>query len=141
MDRYYACGEVSVPWPAMREAQQSGKLALALDENLAPHIASNLSQFTSARSAIGAAFKFWGCVLFIRLCLSVYLAVVSAWWWALAGVVSSALVWAMHRKGTAQNLLQSAMDAPEFYECVRMQRGWPYKLDDETARKFAPPRS
>lgn len=132
MKKRYGCGEVSIDHPTLIRMRKEGTLQLGIDNALATHIA-NTPGAGPKRNTSSLAFHLYSWIAVGVFGYSIYLSFTSAWWWFIPGFFLMGIIWRANKSGNAENLLDAAMNDPEFYQRVREAGGWLYELEEADA--------
>lgn len=126
--------DISLPYDKMIELRKAGKLMLGIDHSVALKLQS---AGIRPKGSATAAFGFFKLLAIGALAAGLYYAFTSAWWWGIVGFVAMTMIWNGNKSGHSENLLDAAMDDPEFYERVRSLRGWLYQVDEDVAAEIS----
>jgi hypothetical protein len=136
--RTYTCAEVAIPHADMLALQKAGGLTLGIGNATAAEIARTPALQPRAMSFKPASsLRNWIAIAVFGL--SIYLAIVEAWWHIAYGLAFMLILGKNYKKLNIEKILAAAEIDTAFYEQHRGLGNWLYRIDEEKAAPFLVP--
>lgn len=128
--------EVYVPYDAIVELQQEGKISLSIGKTTARNITLNISKFdhSVSLSSVVNAQRLWTIVGFGSLAYSIYASFTGNWWWFIPGFIALGVTANANTDANAKNILEHAKLDPIFYNSISGFLA--YDMDEDDAEHF-----
>ena len=134
-ERTYDCRQISIPHTVAVELWSSGLLKLGLSEEAAVRISMHRA-LRPPNVSVSLAFVFWLYGSWAILIFSIYLSFARHWWWFILGFILFGLVFEANKRANAQNVTKAALYDAFYYDALRAQGLWRYRLDESYAAPF-----
>lgn len=133
-ERTYGCNDIALPYAAMKQLREAGQLNLGIDQAVAASVAQG--DLMPKKQTVGAAFYFWSWIAVAVFLVSIYFSFTDSWWWFIPGIIAMRIIWGANKQGNAGNLMDLAMDDPDFYDKLRDKGLWLYQVEEDAAEPY-----